>query len=349
MSDLIPKGMSASDWMDSIHKITGIMPFDRKIDLPDHSERVRSAKYFAESIQAFNKRPDKQYKKMKEQVQAHISSSDLPEPITTTFQMFNDTTNYDMGYVEAFLDASSRIQNGKWEIVTSSDGAVWRLIPEGHSVRIDTKSATLVDVEVSKFGSGLAWTTEMIMRRQVGRMLDIAEDFRRGFWVDKANRHYSILANASGDLRAATLPTLEGWITDINNAAITLLDRVKNTRNLPLSHQLLIYAHPSARTKINRALGEMSQAFNGSTMRVEYNIRPIYTFNSNLPSAASGESEACLMVIPGYKLQMGEAMPVTFYNDTDILNLSFIQTAFSFYGAIAADSGTQILTFGLAG
>lgn len=345
MSSIIPEGMSGSEWMDCLHKITGIMPTDRKIDLPDRTERVVQGKNFLNSIQAFYKMPEESYKA---KVQAFISSSDLPEPVTDNFDMFNDTTNSDMGWMESFKDVSNRIENGKWEVATSSDGTVWKLVPEGHSVEIETKAATLETVRVSKFGAGLGWTDEMIRFREIGRMIDKAEDFRRQYWVDKGDRHYSLLTGASGTTLASGTGSVDGWIDDINTACFTLLDGVKDTLNLPVGHQILLYANPIARPKINRALGELSQAFAGSVpQRVEYNCRPIYTFNSNLPAAASGDSDAVLAVIPGYRIQMGEAMPVTFYEDTDIMSLTFINTAFTYYGAACLDSGTQILTFGL--
>ena len=344
MDSLIPKSMSGEDWIDHIIDITRPPAFGKLRIESDTTERVEKSKMLAESIQAFMAAPEKRYQ---EKVQAFLKTSDLPEPVTTVFDMFTDTTNYDMGWEPAFKDASSRLVNGKWEIVTKQEMNTWRLIPEGDAVRINTGSATLVDVEVSKFGSGIGWTQEMIMKRQVGRMLDIAEDFRNTYWQDKADRHYSLLTNASHATRGDTGSDLASWIDDLNGAAYDLLEGVKDTRNLPAGTEVLCYAPVQAKTLINRALGELSQAFSGSTKRIEYNITPIYTFNSNMPTASTGSTYACLMVIPGHKIQRAEAMPVTFYSDTDILSLTFIQTAFSFYGAIVADTN-QVLTFDLA-
>lgn len=344
MRDLIPPGMSGEDFCDHLIDIIGEDHFNQKRQFPDTTERVKKARMFKTAVQAFMEEPKKVYR---EKVQAFLKSSDLPVPVTDTFQNFTDTTNYDMLWEAAFADVSNRLVNGRVEIVTSSENSVWRLIPEGHAVEVSTGSATLTDFEVSKFGAGIGWTQEMITRRQVGRMMDLAMDFRNRFWQDKADRHYTLLTNGSGNTLGDTGSTTAANITDINTAAFTVLNAVKNTRNLPVSTNLLLYAPVQARSIIDVALGQLSQAYNGSTKLVRYNITPMYTFNSNMPSTATGSVYTCLMVIPGHKIQMAEAMPVTFYNDTDVLSLTFIQTAFSFYGAIVADTN-QIATFDLA-
>ena len=138
-------------------------------------------------------------------------------------------------------------------------------------------------------------------------MIDLAEKFRRGYNTDKADRFYTLLTNASHDtLEQGTAPSeVEGDIRAIEEAAENILEGVKDTRNLPAGTELLMYVPLSSsgrrRSRILRALGELSQAFQGSTQRVTYNVRPIFSFNSNLPTASSGFDFAALMVIPGHK------------------------------------------------
>lgn len=346
---LIPKGMSVDVFLDKIQMITGL--YDPRVRVPviDQTERIQAGRYFSEGVQAYTHRPQKRFQ---EKVQAFLKTSDLPEPVTNVFDTFTDTENFDMLWQPAFKDASNRIEAGRdfWETLTLDEGSAWQLIPEGHSVKIQTRSGELAQVKVAKFGDGIAWTDEMIRFRKIGPMLDLAEDFRKGYFKDKADRHYNLLTTSAGAIEAADdtgSSTLEKDINTLNNAAFNLLNGLKDTRNLPMTTPLLLYTTPQMQTRLNRALAEVSQAFPGSTTRVTYNITPVYTFNDNLPAAVTTESFAGLLVVPGEKIQAATIMQPTFFNDTDILSLSFIQTAFSYYGAGVLDIN-QIRQVGFA-
>lgn len=189
---------------------------------------------------------------------------------------------------------------------------------------------------------------EMIRFRKLGPMLDIAEDFVRGFHRDQGDRMYSLLVNASS--ATDTYPTtgttsLDNNILSINQTAFNIMNAVKDTRNLPITTPLVAYITPDARSSVMRAMGELSQGFSGSTERVTFNVQFMYTFNDNMPSATTGQDFAGIMVLPGHKIQYATLTdrPLMF-NDTDILSLSFIQTAFAYYGAGVLDT-SQIRTF----
>lgn len=346
-NELIPPGMSPDDFMDAIHNVTGIAPARSPgWKFKDKDVRARMARDFSQAIQAYVNRPQKTYER---KIQAFIKTSDLPEPVTDLFDTFNDVQNFDMGWMQSFKDASNRIEAGRdfWEVVVLTEGSSWQLVPEGHSVKIQTRSGTLTTIKVAKYGDGIAWSDELIRFRKLGPMLDIAEDFVRGYNRDKADRFYTLLANSSSQTVAANQNADEvaADVKSINNGAFTLLNGLRNTRNLPDSQEILMYITPQFKERGLRAFGELSQTFAGSTGRVVYNVRPVFTFNSNLPAAASGESFAGLMVVPGFLNQWAQLMEPTMFDDTDILSLSFIQTAFAYYGGAVIDPN-QVLTIG---
>jgi hypothetical protein len=81
----------------------------------------------------------------------------------------------------------------------------------------------------------------------------------------------------------------------------------------------------------------------GSQSVIPWSIRPVYTLNENIPAAATGDAFRGLLVLPGRKIQMAQPMPVTFYNDFDILSLSYIQAGWEYFGAGVAET-TQVRT-----
>ena len=154
----------------------------------------------------------------------------------------------------------------------------------------------------------------------------LAEDFQRGYNRDKANRFYTMLtAAASGTVDTSLTGTtaIEKNIGRLNDSADAMLEALKNTRNLGDDTEILLYYPPAFKQFVLRALGELSQAFSGSTQRIFYNIRPIATRNDNMPTAATNDF-ACMMVVPGLKNQWAQIMAPTFFSETDILSLSFV-------------------------
>ena len=347
MDTLIPKHVSAGEWMDMLHDATGIAPAGQpNWQFGDVDTRVKRAKMFQESIAAYVDRP---MRKRKEAIQAYWASSDLPDPVTDSFARFNDTKNYDMAWMDAFSDASQFIEPGRdyWEVLTDDTDTTrgdnkfgWNIIPEGEKVSMIHATGNLTSITVKKFGSGISWSDELIRFRRISVMIDLAEKFRTGYQADKSSRFYTLLAAASGATDQTDVGTsqLEQDISAINTGAYNVLNALKDTRNLPLGTELLLYVSPQYQDRVRRALGELSQAFSGSTGRIHYNVRPIFTFDSALPTASSGFTFAGLMVAPGMKNQYAQLMDVTMYEDRDITSLSMIQTAFAYYGGACLDT-----------
>jgi hypothetical protein len=344
----LPKDMEPGVFLDALHKISGVGPSgDKKWTPPDKSERIMLGKYLGEAIQAYMERPVKKYQ---EKIQAFMKTTDLPDMVTRSFDTFYDVDNYDLLYQNAYKDVSGLIEPSRsyWEIATIDTGVVWKLIPEGHSVTMEKVTGTRTTVDLIKLGCGISITDELIRFRRFTELVDLVEEMRRSYMQDLADRYYTLLVGASHTTIAASVggTEIENDINSINGAAYDLLDGLKDTRNLPMSHEVLIYITPQAQARVQRALGELSQSFAQSTGRVIYNVRPLFSFNSNLPSAASGETYAGIMCVGGFKSQSATLMGPTFYTDEDILSLSYIRTCFSYIGGACADTN-QILTFGL--
>lgn len=162
MNDLIPKDMSPDDFMDHLHDITGVAPAGNKNWQPsDTSERMRKAKHFSSAIQAYIDRPRKAYQ---EKIQSFITTADLPEPVTNTWDQFTDIVNFDQQWLSAVKDVSNRLESGRdfWEVVTLGEGSSWQLLPEGKSVKIQNRSGALTQINLIKTGDGIAWTDKIL-------------------------------------------------------------------------------------------------------------------------------------------------------------------------------------------
>lgn len=281
-------------------------------------------------------------KAQRAKIKAYATSTDFPQPMTPDPSVWQATDNFDMGWEQAFTNVPVADGHGFFEIATLTGIANWALTPEGSAANVDKFSGSLVQVPMITVSAGLGWTLQMIQDRRLAVMFDRAREFRSRYWRDKANRHYALL-KAVG-LAVATpwdttgASTLEKDIITLNNAHYNLTfplidaglgDDLANA-------EVILYASPLYRGRINRALRQDSQYL--ATSQIEVPIRPFYTFNTNIPSGAKA-----LMVLPGRKLQAGEKMAPTTYAKTDIFTLSYVETVFARYGAgSGANQATQI-------
>lgn len=317
-------------------------------------ERRKRDKFVSETIQAFLGYSDTP---KSEAVQAFTTTGDIKQPMSSVFDMFMDIANYDDGWMALFKDSSSRITPGtdNWEVLTGQQGSAWEVIPEGKGLKVRKFTANDLQVcKVHKWGDAIGITDEMIRFRKVGPIMDIMQDFRDGYGRAKANAAYAALTTASAanvttpDTTGSTV--LEKDINTINTAVQARLTALKDTRNLPATTPVFMVipdAGTLARSRILRALGELSQAFQTSTIRVSYNVIPIFTYNANLPAAATGEAFRGLIVVPGLKNQQGSAADLISLSDTDRLSLTYIQSQFAYWGLYVLDSA-QVGRIGFA-
>lgn len=344
---LIPKGMTPDRFGDIIQQISGKL--GPTAQAMDRSSVTPLANKFKERMINFMNAPTVQ---MTERIEAYWKTSDLPDPVNQRFSMFTDTTNTDTGWMLAFDDVSALMNQDRdfWEIATDDtdttrgDGKFgWKVIPEGDKVEMVKLTANLEQVKVRKYGAGLNWSDEIIRFKKLVAMMQVADKFVRGYQTDKADRFYALLARSFGaNIQNPTggATVLANDIATLNDAAFELLNGLKNTLNLSLGTEILLYADARYQSRINQALSTVDQAFAGSRGSMEYRIRPVYTLNDDIAALAAptGTTFSGMMVIPGFRNQWAQLMDVTMFNDNDITSLSFIQTAFAYYGGACLDS-----------
>jgi len=271
-------------------------------------------------------------------------STDFAKLVSDAFNVTIGADNFDLGYQRAFRDVPLGTRQDTWDIYDVQNGLTFRLVPEGDRIQVDSLSGSLVTAHVDYYGGALGWTDKMIRYRKVAAMVDMAQIFRNKFWSNKADNHYMLLATAAATAGQTT--TYQGAAADgqlrrdiltINEAAFQLADRCKDkgygdTASLPL----VLYANPKDKGRILAAFaattGQMTNVAGGA-VAIHWNITPIFTFNANIVA------DHPIIVLPGAKIQAAEDMPpTTFTAPKDPLTLNEVQSVWSIYGAVVADT-----------
>lgn len=301
------------------------------------------------ALQAHMMRPARQ----RAQIQAAMTRTDMPEITQEMPQIFMETSNFDFGYEFAFREVPVAPDRLSWQIFTVTNGLTFEKIPEGDKLKVNKLTGNAVTVKIPKFGAALDWTQELIMDRDLATMLDRAQAFRYAFWKTKADVHYTLLTSGASTAgttswQFATGDTqLEADIKTLNAAAQAIKVACKDKSFMDVANaELVLFVNLNGsqmQQRILRALGELSQAYAGSQERVVHRIRPVFTFNSNMPATTT----SCVMALPGGKLQRVTKQEPTFYESFDESRLAWIQTVWSFYGAAVADTA-QLKTVAFA-
>jgi hypothetical protein len=271
-------------------------------------------------------------------------STDFAKLVSDAFSVTIGATNYDLGWQRAFKEVPLGEFQDTWDIYDVQNNLVFQLIPEGNRIQVDNPSGTVVTSHVDYYGGALGWTDKMIRFRKVAAMLDMAQIFRNQFWANKANNHYLLLAAAAAVAGQTT--AYQGVVADgqlrrdiqtINRAAYDLTFRLRNkgygdTATAPL----VMYFNPLDEARVRAAMAATTavmQATTGVAVAVLRNISLIPTYNANIVANRP------ILVLPGQKIQMAEALPpTTFVVPKDPLTLNEVQAVWSIYGAAIGDT-----------
>ncbi len=307
---------------------------------------VRALTMCAVALQAFLQKPRNE---MQRKIQAlrkiqgiAAVSTDFAKLVSDAFNVTIGAQNFDLGYQQSFKDVPLATGQDTWDIYDVQNGLTFRLVPEGDRIQVDGLSGSLVTAHVDYYGGALGWTDKMIRYRKVAAMVDMAMIFRNRFWSNKADNHYLLLATAA----ALNVTTWQGLVADtelrrdiltINQAAYTLANRCRNKGYGDTAQmQMVLYANPIGRARLLAAFAATSSNFQGAVSLgafVNWNVTPIFTFNANMPA------NAAILVLPGNKIQAAEDMPpTTFTAPKDPLTLNELQSVWSIYGAVVADT-----------
>jgi len=314
----------------------------------DKSPQNGDGNNIAAAVQAFFTEPEIIAKK----VQAFTFSGDIPDTNIRDFTKFLQMVQYDEGWKLAFKEVPVSEGRNSWNIYDISNGLTIRQYREGERARVEGLSGTSASITANKYGGAIGWTDEMFRFRELAGMQEIAEVFRNRFWSHKAGIHYALIAAACNTVGQNT--TWQGAVTDtqlfrdlatVNLAAFTIGNRLKD-KGYGNLNQFICYLPESMRvrgTKMqNATMTQMpSGNLNGSLIdSLVYNVQFVYSWDSNL---AANRGYMC---IPGNKAQMAEIVPPFTLSDSDILQLTYIQAIWSYYGAGIGDSEQfQLLQF----
>jgi hypothetical protein len=276
-------------------------------------------------------------------------STDFAKLVSDAFNVTIGSVNFDLGYERSFKTVPLGMNQDTWDIYDVFNGLTFRQVPEGDRIQVDGLSGSLVTAHVDYYGGALGWTDKMIRYRKIAAMVDMAEIFRNRFWSNKADNHYLLLATAAAlnvTVWQAGTGQLQRDISTINRAAFDLADRCKDKGYGDTAQAgLLLYANPIDKNRILAAFAATTaglQIAGASGVTISWSITPIFTFNANIVAGSP------ILVMPGNKLQMAEDMPPTTFNaPKDVLTLNELQSVWSIYGAVVADTDQcQQLTLG---
>lgn len=312
---------------------------------PEKGTRIKASNLVRSRITAYAKQPGEIAKSRSlASVKATMTSSDLPQMNTNSFDVIYAQQQYDLDWMLSFK--SVPVDPGKdfFEIATIENGLSVKLVPEGSKLSLEKLTGSKVIVSVNKYGQGVQWTDEMIRFRQLGVMSDIGESQIEAHWADKANRHYSAL-RAAAVANATTQYVSTTGNSQVDNDIDTLgqaysdavIQNKDSFRGLTANVQLLFYLPIEAKVRINRAMKKLINDVSGSDTRIPWAITPIYTLNDSIATTATGDSFNGVLVLPQRKIQTGQVLAPTVYSEQDILSLSYIQTAWEYYGSGVAD------------
>jgi len=314
---------------------------------PDRATRAKAAQMVGARVRAYQNQPNQIAK-----AKFTTVSSDLPQMNTNGFDVIYAQQQYDLDWMLSFKEVPVDPGKNFFEIATIENGLSVQLVPEGGKLALGTMTGSKVVVYVNKYGQGIQWTDEMIRFRQLGMMMEISESQVEAHWADKADRHYTALY-AAGSSNATTAYQTETGNTQVDNDIATLnqayadalVQNKDKFRGLSANETMILYLPVAAKGRIERATKKLINDVQTSATRAVWNIRPVYTLNENIDTL-SGDSFTGLLVLPGRKIQTGQVLAPTIYSEQDILSLSYIQTAWQYYGsAVAEITQTRLVSF----
>ena len=299
--------------------------------LPYHYPKIaKTEDEFRAQVQNFTKNA---------QIQNFMTTGDLPEMFTSAFRMFDKLENYDQRWQNAFTEVQFDPGKNYFEILDVENGFTFDLLPEGARVNIKKLSGERSIVQANTYADGVGWTWEMIEDRSYGAMLQIADKFRRGWFLKEAKIHYGLLVDAAVSGSNANAGVAVPYSTTGANVLekdILTLDAAANiigtaTKDLgvmadPAMGGMAIYCNPKFYGRLLAATGYSNLgSVNSSVITTRrFNIYPTYNLVSSNGTPLNGNH--IVMCVEGGKNLRATKLPPTTYTRQDIESFSQIQT-----------------------
>lgn len=274
-------------------------------------------------------------------IQAFGGSSDLPEITKDVFDVTAKTTEYDLGWQDAFKGI--KLQKGQlsWEIDDVSQSISFEEILEGGKIKYGEYSGDKVYGYIKKYGAGLAVTWELMEGRKLYAFVDRLEITRSKLYAKWASVHYGLLNTAAASHAiswqgAAADSQIDRDIMTLNYAGYTQANLNRNKGYGDMANaRMLLYISPKYRARINAAL-KVGQSdivrSGGKGVTLDWPIEPRFTFDSAI-TADKG-----LLVLPGNKIQNSVYLRELGLSRQDQESLSELRTYWTAFGATVADT-----------
>lgn len=258
------------------------------------------------------------------------------DEIDVGYKLFFDERNFEGVGVPGF-----RIRD-----VTS--GLSFTKRPEGGRAQIYRITGTEAFATFDTYGGGLELDQAWFDDQEWWMIEDTAAEFRHSWFRDKATVFYDLIGNigAGQDVSydAVGSTQLDKDINTINGAASTLITAMQAagyavTANTPLI--LLTPIQLKARTNRAFAAQYVNAGVEGASLKVEYNITPV--FSLNVRNAGAAATDKWYMGVPGLKNKIGEKMPLTTYADFNARNFATTVVGWGRYAAYLNETQFQRL------
>jgi hypothetical protein len=292
-----------------------VFPDYARIDTntPDGIKKIIGA------ITAFMRQPEDVQKKL---ILAGItnfsSTADFPQEVKQLIESIHlGLEEIDNGWAQFFdiRDFSTSNVPG-FKVRTKSSGLTFSKRPEGGRARIYRVTGAEQFVGFDTYGGGLEFDQAWIQDQQWWMLEDTIAEFRSKWYRDKAAVMYGLIGaisasyNVAYDTTGATV--MDKDINTLNSAAAALLTALKGEGYAVTPQTRLKVLCPiQLKSRLNRALAaqQLSANVSGASIKVEYNIEPI--FSMNVLNAGAACLDKWYMGVPGLLNKLGEKMALT--------------------------------------
>jgi len=269
-------------------------------------------------------------------MQHFTSTGDFPKNINQVIDKIHATTNFDNGYEQIFdiMDFTNTRASG-FDILDVTSGLTFAKVERGQKAKVYKMSGAKSSVSFDMYGAALGWSRTWFDDQQYWNVEDTTIQFRNKAFADRAADHYALIeavTNATTWQGVTADTQLSRDIQTIRAAAVAILTAVKDKGyGVTPQTELILLAPIQLRDRVNAALTQLNQAFQGSSRALQFNVRPIYT----MMMTTTTEYFVCL---PKAKAKGGNRMNLTVLSEVDILSYADLIAAWQRYGAAIGDT-----------
>lgn len=290
----------------------------------------KSIRQIQAAIQAFVMEPERVVER---RIQAFGTKADLAQVVADAFTVILNNANFDLNYQRVFDPVTVGQGQDFFEIHNVVSGLTVRKVLEGQRLNVQKITGSKQTVYCDKYGGALGWTDEMIRFNKIAAMQTMARVFRNDFWVTKANVHYTLLLAAIvGNTTAwqAGATNLLRDVNTINEAAYQVANRCKDKYADTANAQYIGFFNPSEKARVLAALATTNVNQNTGGVTTNWNVTPLFSW---FIPAGQG-----VIVLPGNMIQRADAMDPTQMSGQDILQLTYVEAIWAYYGAVIGDT-----------